>query len=335
MTLVRPQDLSFMAGGAVAQRHGVFVRRTSPTEDVAEIFARSTTAPRFDEYGVVRNAAVNVPRLSWRDFDGDGIYEQAVLPIGPQTTNLIEFNIPGGSPSDFEISPMGVTNLTGEFYGEFDAGDELTFVVLDIFEPNRLATAVWGKPTWPNTDGDKHVIWEAKYDGTNYVQLYHDTDGDLKCNAVVGGVDNITNLTLAISPGDEIFVGARLEGGSLVLYVDTDGDNTLETDTDASVGTLPTGSWTIYFGTDSAGANPYRGGLNVAILNYSTSTAAITDRFNAGDGEDWSTWKAKYGSTLTLFFQDPDSATFQALDSGLPGRIEELELVGANLELVD
>ncbi len=301
MTLVRPQDLSFMAGGAVAQRHGVFVRRTSPREDVAEVFARSTTAPRFDENGVVRNAAINVPRLSWRDFDGDGVYEQAVLPIAPQTTNLIEFNVPGGVPSDFELSPITVTNLTAEYYLELDEGDSLNITAPANWTEDDWAFKGWLRSSWPNTDGTKRVAWEANYDGTNYIQIYKDTDGALKCNVVVGGVDNITTLTLAISAGDEIFVGARLNGGSLILYVDTDGDDTLDTDTDASVGGLPAGAWTFYFGADSAGANPWEGGLNIAILNDGSSADPITERFNSGDGEDIQDWLEEYGENVVLY----------------------------------
>jgi len=325
---VRAQDLVFYGGGECFEKYGVLIKRTSPGEEIIETHVCADARLYYDENGVLRQCAANVPRP-------DHVGDDTVLALEGALNQLCEFNVPGGTPSDYELSPMTVTNLTSEFYAEFDAGDDLTFVVLEIFEPNNFVTAVWAKPTWPSGDGDKHVIWEAKYDGTNYVQLYVDTDGDLKCNVVVGGADNITNLTLAISAADEIFVGAWLDDGSLVLYVDTDGDTTLDTDTDASVGALPTGSWTLYFGTDSAGANPFRGGLNVIILNNGDSADPITDRFDAGDGEDWSTWKAKYGSGLTLFLPDPDSGTFQALDSGLPGKVEELALVGANLELVD
>ena len=317
MTLVRPQDLSFMAGGAVAQRHGVFVRRTSPTEDVAEVFARSSTAPRFDENGVVRNAAIDVPRLSWRDFDGDGVYEQAVLPIGPQTTNLIEFNVPGGTPSDFELSPITVTNLTAEYYIELDEGDSLDITAPANWTEDDWAFEGWLRSSWPNTDGLKRVAWEAKYDGTNYIQIYKDSDDALKCNVVVGGVDNITTLTLAISAGDEFFLGARLNSGSLTLYVDTDGDTTLNTNTDGSVGALPAGAWTFYFVADSAGVNPWEGGLNVAILNDGSSADPITERFNSGNGTvAEKEWFSKYSDKLVLYV--PNSSAVPLNGIGTP-----------------
>ena len=302
MTLVRPQDLSFMAGGAVAQRHGVFVRRTSPTEDVAEVFARSTTAPRFDENGVVRNAAIDVPRLSWRDFDGDGVYEQAVLPIGPQTTNLIEFNVPGGVPSDFELSPVGVTNMTDEYYIEMDDGDDLQINAPANFDEDDFTIVVWGRPAWPNDDGAEHVFFQIKPNSRNQLLLRKLAAGTVSLTHEGSNVLTAVELTLPFSAGDEIFVAARLTGGTLTIYADTNGDDTLETDADtvtaydASFAGVP-----FYIGQDVAGGSSFIGGLNIAILDDGSSADPITERFNSGDGEDIQDWLEEYGEQLVLY----------------------------------
>ena len=319
MTFVRPQDLSFMAGGAVAQRHGVLVRRTSPTEDVAEVFARSTTAPRFDENGVVRNAAIDVPRLSWRDFDGDGVYEQAVLPIAPQTTNLIEFNIPGGTPSDFELSPVGVTNMTDEYYVEIDDGDDLQIDAPANWDPNNFTIVIWGRPSWASDDGLLHVFLEMLKDGNNFFRIYKDTTGSVVLITKAAGTLKAATLTpdTPWSAGDEVFVAIRFDGTDAKLRFDENDDGTLETGTAAAVGTFASGGYALQVGAFTDVSSSFRGGLNIAILNDGSSADPITERYGAGDGEvAEKEWFGKYSDKLVLYA--PDSSVLPLNGLGTP-----------------
>ncbi len=304
MVLVRPQDLSYMAGGAVAARHGVFVRRTSPTEDVAETFTRSTTAPRFDENGIVRSAAVNVPRLSWKDTDRDGVYEEATLPIGPQTVNVVEFNVPGGTPADFETQELdGVTNLANEFGVQIDEGDDLRYLMGADWDPDSWTIEPWAIPNFDSTDGAAHNLIDIYKDASNYVRLFKSAGGALGARVRSGGTSYDVSLTLAFSAGAVICVGARLHAGTLTIYVDDDADNTLDTDAVSGIPSMAGGTWHAYAGQTGTLADRFEGAINLLITSNGRSADPITDRFNAGAGMAMAGddgWMARHGEDLVL-----------------------------------
>jgi len=295
MVLVRPQDLSFMAGGAVAAREGVFVRRTSPTEDVAEIFTRSTVAPRFDENGVVRSAAIDTPRLNWRDFDRDGVYEQAVLPIHPQSINVVEFNVPGGTPADFELLPVTVTNQTDEFYVMVDAGDSLQLPEQTNWDRTKWLAPLWTKPPFSSDDGALHTFFEIQADANNFIRVSKTAAGLVELRTKAGGTEKSTTLTpdTPWSAGDEIFIGLLFDGTDATLYFDTDGDTALDSAQILAVGVFAPGTYVTRFGMDFAGANPAESGLNLALLNIASSAAPLTSRWGAGVGLDIKDWFAE------------------------------------------
>ncbi len=300
---VRSQDVAFLAGGEALDTYGVLVRRTSPGEDVPESYARAGTAPLFDPDGYVRLASANVPRPSWRDLDGDGVPETPVLPLTGAQDNLVEFNIPGGTPGDWELQELdAVTNLAGEYGLRIDAGDNFQVAMPANWDPDSFPLIGWFIPDWDSDDGVRHFIGRIHSDSSNQVDVSKTTGGDIRFHVIAAGTIKSIFMTRAFSAGDVVFFGLRVYGGTMYVYVDTDGDGDV-TDNVSSTADVPasTGtSWTLYVGQDHEGNFPLEGSLNLIITDDGSSAAPITDRFNGGDGMAIEEWMNRHSDKLVL-----------------------------------
>lgn len=195
----------------------------------------------------------------------------------------------------FDLTVPTVTNLTDEYYVQVEAGDSLQFTAPAKWDPNEFLVAAWGKPGWSSDDGVEHRLFTVASDGSNFLLVRKNASGDVEAILSLGGTAKVVALTpsSAWAAGDEIYVSVKYDGSNLILYFDTNGDGTLNTDSEAASLTSDPGAWTTYLGTSTAGAAPWDGGLNIAILNIGSSAEPITKRFNSGNGEDIQDWLAE------------------------------------------
>lgn len=73
--MMRPSDLYWCAGGLVFPELGVLIRRTSPGEELVEVFTRASTESYTDPTGATRQAGTDVLPIDWLDRNGDGVPE--------------------------------------------------------------------------------------------------------------------------------------------------------------------------------------------------------------------------------------------------------------------
>lgn len=302
---VKPDDILLRAGGTALARYGTMRRRTAPWEEIPEAVTRNYQGLQYDRNGVLRGAAVNKARLNWRDLDGDGVRETPVVPLERGGTQFCEFNLPGKCKTAFGVSAPTVVNITDDFYLEVEqAGDEAGIDAPTAWNENEWLFAMWLRADFEYDDGVKHVAFEAYLNSSNYVRIYKDTDNLLKLSISGSGSAGTVSRTETFSARDEIFIGARHDAGGWQIETGVKGVDNLDWSGSSPGKTFASGSWAFHVGTDKDGANPWIGGLNIAILNetyHGASGQAYIDRFGGGDGEASETWLDTYNDDLVLY----------------------------------
>ncbi|MCK5649823.1 MAG: hypothetical protein KAJ42_00530, partial [Gemmatimonadetes bacterium] len=242
---------------------------------------------------------------------------------------------------EFELSVPTVANLTDEYYCEVENGDILQDTTMEAnFDPDDWLFVGWERVGWDYDDGMEHDLINVRYDGNNRAcNIYKSSQNKLTALVMVGGVQYKAELTPSWSAGDEVFIGARLSGGTLTLYHDTNGDDTLETDSEdnggAGIPAAGAGAWKTDFGEYDNGAPSWDGGINLVLTAAGSSATPITNRFNSGDGEDIKTWMEANGEDVVYYLpKSKDGVEVTLLSYGgatqllATGNVYQLDLPG-------
>lgn len=303
MKLADPELLLF-AGGECLEKYGTLFKRTRQEGEALEVVTAPETRYFRDRLDIIRAAGVGVPTVDWIDYDGTG--RRPVLITERGETQLCEFSVPGGTPSDWELQELdGVTNLAGEYGVQIDVGDSRSYVLPANWDPDDFEVGVWLIPAWDSVTASIHYLANIRLDGDNEIQIRKPANSHrLRVSGVAGGVA-FDNAQLDFSPGfdagDVVFCGVRVNAGTLTIYIDTDGNNVLETDA-VAVDSFDAGSYTLQLGHDE-GTKQLEGAINLLITNDGSTDDAIQDRFNAGEGMalkgDYR-WLARHGEDLVL-----------------------------------
>lgn len=223
----------------------------------------------------------------------------------------------------FEVEALGVTNLdaAGEVGVRVEDGDQLQVPMPANWDPDSWAIAAWFKPDWASTDGLQHDVFFAQVPaGTEFVQVTKLSGDRLFAQARMNGVTKTVELSKAFAAGSAVFVGARLDGGTLTIYADTNGDGTLET---ASVSGVPAstsaGSWTAFPGNQTGVVNRLNGALNL-LVTTGASSSYVSDRFGSGSGMRLDEWLGnQWAEALVL-----------GVHGSLSGELEMISFQGAS-----
>lgn len=211
-----------------------------------------------------------------------------------------------GSAAFEAESLAGITNLSGEYGLRINKGDLFQFAVPGNWTPDNWSVGFLVLVDWANTDGVSHPFQVFYADASNYVVWGKNAAGDLYCTVVAAGTTKTASLTSAFAAGTIIYFGARLNGGTLTVYADTDDDNDI-TDNTATATSVPasTGaSWTAYVGANQAGSEFLEGAVNAVLTNDGSSADPIIDRFNGGAGMAIEEWAARFHAVSGLQYRE-------------------------------
>lgn len=193
-----------------------------------------------------------------------------------------------------------VTNLAGEYGVRVGVGDNLQATPPANWDPDDWCIAGWVLPDFASGDGLTHFVGAISGDADNYLQIRKTDSGNVLCRVRVGAVNHDATLTLPIVAGAPFFVGARLNGGTLTLYADTNGDGTLETNAVGSVPGFGALSWAANIGASQDSDRHLEGALSLLVTTDGSSADPITDRFNGGDGLALEEWAQLHSDKLVL-----------------------------------
>ncbi len=298
------RDLLFHAGGDVLERYGVLSRRTTRSEDVPEAVSAAGVRTYMDENGISRQCASGVSRISRLDLDGDGIPESAVLLTSKEAANLVQFNVPGGSETSFELQSLSaVTNLASEHGVRIEEGDTL----IAPFGSN------WTNDSWffvatvvvdfDSDDGVERTLFQSKPDADNQILGRKGADGITDVLVEHGGTIETVALDLEFSAGDTIWIAGRLDAGTLYGYGAVPGDVALTSGTDGAGAISFTNTLATVRVGHTASGDHLAGAINLIFGNDGSSADPITDRFNSGDGLALAGdggWLSKWRGNLVL-----------------------------------
>lgn len=298
-----PEVIVF-AGGECLEKYGTLFKRTRPGDQELE----TVTAPEAryfrDSQNVIRAAAAGEVAVDWIDYDGTG--RRPVVVLERDVDQLVEFSIPGGTPSDWELQELdGVTNLAGEYGVQVDVGDVLTATMPANWDVDNWALCGWFIPSFDYDDAAQHFVAELYLSSTAKVVIKKNVANLLKFEVWAGGVQNNPgNVSVAFTAGEPVFIGLRIDGaGTVTAYGGTAAGGALTTGSISSVPALTAGSYTAYLGASgSYGATDdvLEGALNLLVLADGSSADPITDRFNGGDGMAIEEWMNLYSDKLVL-----------------------------------
>ena len=203
-------------------------------------------------------------------------------------------------------SLAAVTNLSGEWARRVNAGDNRQVTMPANWDPDEWAFEPWVISDWASGDGAGHPFLAIYADANNSIEFGKDAAGDLYATVIANATTKTATLTLAIVAGTPFLFGARLSGGTLTIYADTDADSDVSDNT-ATATAVPASSgasWTGYIGRDQAGTAWLEGALSLLITNDGSSAAPITDRFNAGAGMAIETWASRFHPVSGLQYRE-------------------------------
>lgn len=237
-----------------------------------------------------------------------GKVERALL-VEPSITNLVEFNIPGGTPADWEVQQLdAITNLSSEYGLVIDEGDSFPVADPGNFDPDSFAFGEFYLPRFASTDGAAHVFGQWYADANNYIEWGKDAAGDVYLTVVANGTTKTASLTVAFAAGAAIYVGGTLASGTLTLRAGTAASGTLGTDSETAVPASTGASWEFFGGSDQAGVDQAEGALNLVWTTDGTTAAIATDRFNSGAGMAIEEWMNRHSDKLVLLVDGTSSA---------------------------
>lgn len=261
--------------------------------------------------------------LASTKFTADLGSDRVIRSVGLMSHNLslaALVRVRARTAGDTMVELDGVTNLAGEYALRVGPSADYRLTMPSNWDPNDWAIACWFVPDFDSTDGVSHWICEVS-DGTtsNRVLLYKSSGGGIIADARIGnaGVAAVT-LTKTFTAGTPVFAAMRYDGTTLTLYVDTDGDGSLNTSADASIGTFPVGMTTLDVGGVSNQTTTLEGALNILITDDGSTAAAITDRFNAGAGMALAgddKWLARHAENLVLHVGGNSAGTAVQVDT--------------------
>lgn len=300
---VRSADLVLRAGGAAFDRFGVARMRTSPTEDIAEVFTRASTALAWDRNGVLRRAAIDVLRASWEDRDGDGVYETPTVPLSKALTQLVEFSIPGGSEASFETAPTTIYKaaLVNEYMVRLETGDRYR-----INLPTHHTKDTWTLSLLHVADQDWSAdgghLFNVRLDDSNYVRGFRQAADTLRIEVKASGNTTTVDIGANIDAGTAFWILVQVVGGNVQVWVDSNGDGTLEASAvTAYAGTFAAGTYQLQLAHSAvSGQTAEQPGLYSALITNATSSTPLTDRFASGAGQRFATWFNTWAANLVL-----------------------------------
>lgn len=200
----------------------------------------------------------------------------------------------------------GFTNLAAEFGVQGAAGDNRQLTVPANFTPDNWLFADIFQADWASADGIAHPEGTFYADATNSIEWGKNAAGALYVTVIANGTTKTATLTKTIAAGAWVFLGARLNGGTLTIYADTDSDGDVSdnTATATSVPASTGASWTYHHMANQAVSLFGEGASNLLITNDGSSAAPIIDRFNAGAGMAIEDWAARFHDVSGLQYRE-------------------------------
>ena len=164
---VASQDLVLFAGGECLEKYGTLVRKARRADGGDPTHACTDPRYYFDEFGVVRQAAANVPRPDFVDWDGSGDL-RPLLALERDLVHRVGYNVPGGALSGFDLIELeDVTNLSNEYGIRSLDGSLLQTALPAPWNPNGFSVGVWTIPEFANTDGEARTLLHIVGDADN------------------------------------------------------------------------------------------------------------------------------------------------------------------------
>lgn len=232
-----------------------------------------------------------------------GNLERSTL-LEKQLTQLVEFNVPGGSEASFETIPM-TGQLAGEYAVQIEPGDQYSLPMPAVWNPNSFAMAAWLRPFFSSAEATigSRVIASAYKDAVNHVVLYRDSFNQLIAYAMVAGTQYaVAVVQLPTFAADApVFVGMRLIGNQLTVFADTDLDGTLNSTSVVGIPAFASAAgWSFLVGYHIGAPIGFNGGINAIVMDAGDGSQ-LTSRFNAGAGAHISTWLDEARTHLVLY----------------------------------